>query len=998
MKKYSSKDLFNGSLFGEAIKEAKDFLMVLKEVQNEFREYGKTAEKRIIQTNELTSEGMEEVNREVKEGNKNLEAYNKTVEQQIKVEKELTKLQKEEIKLKERLLEGSSEQAKVNEQLKVQIAAQNKQRKDAAKLATGQISQYQKESKRLRELKNEYRDLALANKETTEEGQDLLKNIIKLDKELKDLDATVGDSFRNVGNYEDALGGLENQVKGLDKTLKATGIVLILTQAVGIAQDFFGRSREASLETEKAFARFSETVKVFISSAIASFGGVKDVIVGVFNNISDNISNFVTNIQIATAETKLFFLELTDNLPGVDVSKQIDNVNKSIEGLNKSFKDTSENSNLISKGIVAIEEAFEGDENTISNAIDVRLKLLEVTQDLSITNLSLTRSLSELITEQDRLSTIFEDDTRSFEDRNKALEGLLNVNEKVSKQQKEIAANELEIARINVASDLAIAGILDKKEALALTDSDLLMLLNDRNTALKVSDEAEQAYTDAFITYSEARQNAQNTEFSIEKERRKLASDQLERDLDILIDNVDNQKTINERLIDNAKLNLDERQRILNDTNKIFDESFSRQQNVISKFAKIQIESDSQISESERKRRLEKLESININELVAEQDSEIVRQRIRELGLSEIFEGRLLEVIRDRRTGIQDLQDAQESLNESTKESNKIDQDSISNIEEIIALQKARNSNEVEKAEAESQKKRRDQRLESIQEELELVKEGSEEEIELYNEQTELLLDAERERAAERISLQEQTAEELREIEDAVYTFLGNQLDAYYDRRQARIQKDLDSSVEAENRLLEAQQEGVQFSEESVAEERRRQAELEQEQLRLEEQQARRELVLASLQAYRANDGNLSKTFTDIIALREFANNIPLFYDGTEDTGAGGNVDNKGGFHAILHPHERVLTAAQNEVIGDLSNDDLTSVAQMYNTGGFINNEIKIPDYGEKLEDLKNEIKMLPKRMPVPEFRYDQVNKMIIDTVKYPGKTVNKKYKANRLF
>jgi hypothetical protein len=64
---------------------------------------------------------------------------------------------------------------------------------------------------------------------------------------------------------------------------------------------------------------------------------------------------------------------------------------------------------------------------------------------------------------------------------------------------------------------------------------------------------------------------------------------------------------------------------------------------------------------------------------------------------------------------------------------------------------------------------------------------------------------------------------------------------------------------------------------------------------------------------------------------------LPAFEDGTENTGANGRgVDGKGGFHAILHPHERVLTKEQNSAIGDLTNAELSNLALKYNTGQLI--------------------------------------------------------------
>jgi hypothetical protein len=56
------------------------------------------------------------------------------------------------------------------------------------------------------------------------------------------------------------------------------------------------------------------------------------------------------------------------------------------------------------------------------------------------------------------------------------------------------------------------------------------------------------------------------------------------------------------------------------------------------------------------------------------------------------------------------------------------------------------------------------------------------------------------------------------------------------------------------------------------------------------------------------------------------------FYEGTEDTGKGGRLDSKGGFAAILHPNERVMTAKQNKrikkALGNVSNDDLVAMIE----------------------------------------------------------------------
>ena len=79
----------------------------------------------------------------------------------------------------------------------------------------------------------------------------------------------------------------------------------------------------------------------------------------------------------------------------------------------------------------------------------------------------------------------------------------------------------------------------------------------------------------------------------------------------------------------------------------------------------------------------------------------------------------------------------------------------------------------------------------------------------------------------------------------------------------------------------------------------------------------------------------LADTIKDVSLLQQFvAQFTPTFKDGTEDTGSHGQgIDGQGGFHAILHPNERVLTKEQNKAVGGLSNDSLAKVAQDYQNG-----------------------------------------------------------------
>jgi len=130
---------------------------------------------------------------------------------------------------------------------------------------------------------------------------------------------------------------------------------------------------------------------------------------------------------------------------------------------------------------------------------------------------------------------------------------------------------------------------------------------------------------------------------------------------------------------------------------------------------------------------------------------------------------------------------------------------------------------------------------------------------------------------------------------------------------------------------------------ESLAEQQRLIVEANKQKEKEMRRQARIELAVSAYNAYQKNvedksvKNPLAKTITDITLLSQFIQNLPAFFDGTEDTGKNGQgIDGKGGFQAILHPNERVLTKEQNQMIGSLTNNELAKIAMEYNTGSLM--------------------------------------------------------------
>lgn len=88
--------------------------------------------------------------------------------------------------------------------LKAEQKAIKKQQDDLNKsfLETSDaLGAYDKLSNKLNRLRKEYKDLAVSEKASTKEAEDLLEEIQRLDKQLKKVDASAGQFQRNVGNY-----------------------------------------------------------------------------------------------------------------------------------------------------------------------------------------------------------------------------------------------------------------------------------------------------------------------------------------------------------------------------------------------------------------------------------------------------------------------------------------------------------------------------------------------------------------------------------------------------------------------------------------------------------------------------------------------------------------------------------------------------------------------------------------------------------------------------
>ena len=154
-----------------------------------------------------------------------IKALSTATKEYQKISKQVEALQKQMKSLKAtrvQITEETIKNTQVQEENKLKMAQLRKESKEAAKEALGLTTQYAKQSKTLRDMKNRYKDMVLAGDGATDQAKRLRKEIIKLDGELRDLDKSVGDSYREIGKYEEAI---RNVGKSMGKTALAAASV-----------------------------------------------------------------------------------------------------------------------------------------------------------------------------------------------------------------------------------------------------------------------------------------------------------------------------------------------------------------------------------------------------------------------------------------------------------------------------------------------------------------------------------------------------------------------------------------------------------------------------------------------------------------------------------------------------------------------------------------------------------------------------------------------------
>lgn len=622
------------------------------------------------------------------------------------------------------------------------------------------------------------------------------------------------------------------------------------------------------------------------------------------------------------------------------------------------------------------------------------------------------------------------DDTTSLEARQRAARSLFGFVGTSEAATGSLESLELQAANANLKLREAElrASLPTELTANFKTTEDLVRLIESASPALAAaSQESVDAFSDA-VESQKAIVASANIRFKeVLALNRQIRSDILDLQLDTFIDNADKLKTVNEGIITDETETLAKRRKVLKDTESILEESFGAQLDVI-------VAAGKELGVTGVNRG-------DIAGLVGITDIVELDKQIRALGFSEQVTIRLQEIVRERQQAIEDFRVLNKELDIAATELRFTQQDTEllqkyldalkkqdeelqnilvggdsktinAKIDEGIALEteflEASLKLKVEQAK-EALKINQDAGLETINEAKEL-NEALLDLAEFYKDKQEKLrkeeLASKEEDAKKSAEIEAKRLQREQDITTAAFAVLNALNEKAANQRLSVIDRQIADVASREQLLINLAEKGSEDLLSNLAFEQKKLAELELKRDKADKARARNALVLSFLETYAANLSALkqenqsaiaagglapnpnpglqalSKTAVDVALLQTLVNALPGFYDGTEDTGSGGDLDSKKGFLAVLHPHERVLTAEQNKKIIGLSNTELVAKA--------VDNTIE-----DKLTEL---ISITKNKETYLGGDYDAMRKTFKETIKQSDNIKRKHYKVNSIF
>jgi hypothetical protein len=930
------------------------------------------------------------------------------------VKEKTIKIDQEQEKLRKLAIQSEREELKLKKDLENQAIREQKTKDKELKQAQQQESIYAQTSKRLNDLRKAYKDLAIQNRENTAEGQKLIAEITELDTKLKKVDATVGQHQRNVGNYEGATMSLRAELRMLTQELAN----------MDTADPRFASMAQRAGELRDSMQDAQGVIKATAGTAVENLAGsmvrVGQVGVAAFQGVqSAMVLAGVENEQLMKAMVQL------QAVAGLsDALQTLGGLGDMLTEIRAGFTAAAQKlgilvvvkeadvvaTNAQTTATVAQEAATEG-AAVATGVLGKSMKALPI-----IAIVAALASLVYMVYDYISSSSKAEEATK------KRAEAERRANEETKKATEFVAKESSEFVGLIMQLKSTNEGSKERTKLMNQINSQYGTTLKNLKNETAFQAQLNQAVADyieyskakfKFQQYDDARERnlalQQKATINYNKELASLNKELLSPDAQRAYN-----KALKEGVIDAQFLNEQYRDRNIqesleykrlvqlkkthDDYNNTISDANKRLENYGLQQLKLK-DVTGKYNVTAKESNDTKKETIKINEDLKKSLEDLQKQF-----QSDTFTQQALLVIERERTA-QRLKDEFKVSTDLKNRDAQLKEALLLNEQEYQRKLKALNeANDIVKAETDVNKLRLQianasglqliaLRVQLREAELNLLKQQEENELLNAGNNADLKLKIESDYAIKRQQINEEYA--FKSIEEENKTeekrieiqklsaekrnewakFATDYFIKMSDERIAQLDKEIAAAEKQQDTLRELAANGNINARESLAENQR----IIDEANRKKEQQERRkqmiELVSGVYQTYNqkvaANAKNpLMETIRDTVLLQQFANtllgNMPTFFDGTENTGKHGEgVDGKGGFHAILHPNERVVPKSLNEKIGSLSNEQLAKVAQEYQNGKLITgtqpmSAIDLSLLVNEMKDLKDVIRNKP--------------------------------------
>jgi len=908
-KKITSQDLFEGDIFATVRESVEQTIGKIQTLNSELTESAKLMKGSAGGIKTDSAKGQKDFNKFTQEAN------------QLKREK--IELEKQEAQLQALLNKAKQEELKAAKAANAEAERQAKAQEKAVKQAQAESSAYAQKSKQLRELTKAWKDLAVQNKENTADAQKLLTEIQDLDAELKAVDATVGQHQRNVGNYGEATQNLKKELRELTKAL----------QTMESTDPRFQEMAKKAGELKDQIQDTQAVIKATAGSPVENLGTGLSKAGKVGIDAFAGMTGAMGLFGIQSEEAMKTMAKLQELAAMSEALQSLGSLGDTMTEVKAAFGAAFANSTLFNKATVAqavstgTATTAQRVMNTVMNANPIFLIIGAVTALVGAYAL-FSDSTEDAEKAQAKLNAEMERNLELLSDLQASTDDFMKGTERDT--QKRIAQLKLQGATQEE---------IFKAEQQGLRTS-LELQKNYTSNAKREYDKAlnnTKVSREDFLKFQKAYFDSLDKESEI---RFKIEMNQLDKEIEAAQKAAEKKKQAADQYAADRKSALERIRQAENDY------------------------ALSQLSDVDREVKLVKTK---YDELIA-------------LGIKyKIDVTKLTEASAKEQNDIR-LKYEKEFLakQRELKEASDVTKAETKVLELELKLKKAAGLEAIQ-IEFELQQARMN--LLKEQEEAELLAAGTneEEKLKIRAEYANKRYDLEQEFKTKSIKTEEdttaKTAEELRKQMEERNKWAQTVADFYVEqsnRKIAQMDKEKAAAESQFNYLKELAAQGNIDAKESLAEQQRIIDEANAKKERELKRQQRIKLAEAIYSTYNSkvaagSENPLMETMRDAALLQQFIMSLPTFFDGTEDTGINGKgVDGKGGFHAILHPNERVIPKSLNDHIGGMSNEALTKLAMEYQAGKVVRSDSQIGSAYEtallvnEVRDLKDVIRNKP--------------------------------------